>query len=87
MPNFLWIGEKVELAQRYKSLEVFSMEETEKAARALAEELEIKPGIIINGMRTIVTGQLAGPSMFDILITIGKEKVVERLQTVGNLYQ
>ncbi len=76
-----------ELSRRYKSLEIFSMEETEKVARALAEELEIKPGIIINGMRTIVTGQLAGPSMFDILITIGKEKVVERLQTVGNLYQ
>ena len=55
-------------------------------ARDFAAELDIKPGIIINGMRTAVTGQLAGPSMFDILIAIGKEKVVSRLKSAGQLY-
>ena len=74
------------LADRYESLTDFTIEETERLARELSDELSIKPGIIINAMRTVVTGQLAGPSMFDILVTIGREKVVRRLRTVGKLF-
>ncbi len=75
------------LAKRYEALDEFTLESAEQGARDLAEELEIKPGIIINGMRTAVTGQLAGPSMFDILITIGRERVVRRLNDVAKLYE
>lgn len=75
-----------ELASRYEALSEWNLEITEQVARDLATELEIKPGILINGMRTIVTGQLAGPSMFDILIAIGQEKVVERLRTIETLF-
>jgi glutamyl-tRNA synthetase len=74
------------LADRYEQLDEFTLESAEQAARTLATELDIKPGIIINGMRTVVTGQLAGPSMFDILIAIGPEKVIERLRDVAKLY-
>ncbi len=74
------------LAERYEQLEDFSLEATERVARELADELDVKPGVIINGMRTVVTGQLAGPSMFDIVVTIGREKVVRRLQNVAGLY-
>lgn len=74
------------LADRYEQLADWNLEETERVARELADELEIKPGIIINGMRTVVTGQLAGPSMFDILVTIGQERVVRRLREVAKLY-
>ncbi len=74
------------LADRYEQLSDFSMEESERLARELAEELEIKPGIIINGMRTVVTGQLAGPSMFDILLALGQDKVVARLRDIKKLY-
>ncbi|TKB27976.1 glutamate--tRNA ligase [Desulfopila sp. IMCC35006] len=75
-----------QLADRYEKLAEFSLEETERVARELAEELAIKPGVIINAMRTVVTGQLAGPSMFDIIITIGREKIVRRLRDVGKLF-
>jgi len=74
------------LADRYAALADFSLEETERIARELAEELDIKPGILINGMRTVVTGQLAGPSMFDILVTIGRDKVIERLRDIDKFY-
>lgn len=74
------------LADKYQQLEVFDLETAELAARELATELDIKPGIIINGMRTVVTGQLAGPSMFDILMAIGREKVVERLRNIDALF-
>jgi glutamyl-tRNA synthetase len=75
-----------ELANRYEKLANFSLEETERVARELSDELAIKPGIIINAMRTVVTGQLAGPSMFDIIVTIGREKVVRRLREIGKLF-
>lgn len=74
------------LADRYEALDDFNLETAEQAARDLATELEIKPGILINSMRTVVTGQLAGPSMFDILVTIGREKVVERLRKIEEFY-
>ena len=76
-----------QLADRYEQLTEFSLSETERVARELAEELDIKPGIIINAMRTVITGQLAGPSMFDIVVTIGREKVVQRLRTIGTLFE
>ena len=75
-----------ELAGRYEKLAEFTLEETERVARELAEELSIKPGILINAMRTVVTGQLAGPSMFDIILTIGRETVVRRLRDVEKFF-
>jgi glutamyl-tRNA synthetase len=75
-----------ELAGRYEKLAEFTLEETERVARELSDELAIKPGIIINAMRTVVTGQLAGPSMFDILVTIGRKRVVGRLRDTGKFF-
>ncbi len=76
-----------QLADRYEQLADFTLSETERVARELAEEMAIKPGIIINAMRTVITGQLAGPSMFDIVLTIGREKVVRRLHDVGKFFE
>ncbi|WPD24994.1 MAG: glutamate--tRNA ligase [Candidatus Electrothrix scaldis] len=74
------------LAERFAALEIFDKETSEAATRELATELDIKPGILINGMRTILTGQLAGPGMFDILLSLGKECVVRRLSDISSLY-
>ncbi len=74
------------LADRYERLENFDLAETERVPRELADELDIKPGILINAMRTVVTGQLAGPSMFDILVLLGREKVVQRLRGADRLF-
>ena len=74
------------LAERYQALADFSLEECERVARELADEVDTKPGVIINGMRTVVTGQLAGPSMFDILLALGRDRVVQRLKEVAKLY-
>ncbi len=76
-----------ELAQRFSRLETFNQDTAETATRNLAEELDIKPGILINGMRTVLTGQLAGPSMFDILAALGREKVIDRLSNIEKLYE
>jgi len=74
------------LAERFAALPEFSHASTEEASRALAAELDIKPGVLINGMRTVLTGQLAGPGMFDILMALGREKVVARMRSIEHLY-
>ena len=74
------------LADRYEKLAEFTLESTEQVARELAEELAVKPGVLINAMRTLTTGQLAGPSMFDIVVTLGRDKVVARLRDVAKFF-
>ncbi len=75
------------LADRFAQLATFDKETAESTTRQLADELEIKPGILINGMRTALTGQLAGPGMFDVLEALGKERVVQRLHNIDALFE
>ena len=75
-----------QLAEHFTALPDFNAESTEAICREMADALHIKPGILINGMRTVLTGQLAGPSMFDILTTLGQDTVVRRLSRVDHLY-
>ena len=75
-----------QLAERFAALPDFNAENTENTCREMADELGIKPGILINAMRTVLTGQLAGPSMFDILVSLGQATVVRRLSRVDHLY-
>jgi glutamyl-tRNA synthetase len=72
-----WLGL---LAGRYESLPAFNKEDVERVTRELADELEIKPGILINGTRTVVTGQAAGAGLFDVLMAIGGDRVIARLK-------
>jgi glutamyl-tRNA synthetase len=72
-----WLGL---LAERFAALKDFNKEETEKTTRELADELNIKAGILINGTRTVVTGQAAGAGLFDVLMAVGRERVIARLK-------
>ena len=74
------------LADRFEKLDTFDKETAEAATRQLAEELDIKPGILINGMRTALTGRLAGPSMFEVLEVLGKERVIGRIKDLDRLF-
>jgi len=74
------------LADDYEQMETFEADETERVAREMAEKLDIKPGVLINAMRTVVTGQLAGPSMFEILPVIGKDRVVRRMRDISRFF-
>ena len=72
-----WLGL---LADRFEQLAEFTKEEAEQATRDLADELEIKAGILINGTRTVLTGQAAGAGLFDVLLAIGRDRVIARLK-------
>jgi glutamyl-tRNA synthetase len=74
------------LAQRLAALDEFTPEPLEQAIRDLAMELDVKTGLLTNGVRVVVTGQAAGPGLFEILTAVGKERTVLRLQEAPRLF-
>nr|MBA2247159.1 glutamate--tRNA ligase [Chloroflexia bacterium] len=52
---------------------------TEERFRALAEELELKPGQLFMPIRVSVTGRTQSPGLFGTLRAIGQERVTARL--------
>lgn len=75
-----------EMADIFEKLPAFDLESTEQAARELSEKLGIKAGLIINAVRTAVTGQAAGPGLFELLVAIGRERVVARIRKAAEQY-
>lgn len=75
-----------ELAKRIEAMPDFNHDSIEVLLRVMAEELEIKPGILINAARAVVTGRLAGPSMFEALVAIGRERVAARLKRIDTFF-
>lgn len=61
-------------------VEVFNVENTEKAYRILMEELNITGGQIIHPTRLALTGRTVSPGLFDVMAVLGKEKCLERLE-------
>lgn len=68
------------MADVLSGVDPFDLEGTEKAVRSLADELGVKAGLLINAARAAVTGQTVGPGLFDILVTLGRERCVVRLR-------
>jgi glutamyl-tRNA synthetase len=69
------------LADKLETVEPFNAETAEAALRTFAGEAGVKAGLLINGARTMLTGQAVGPSMFEIFDVLGKEASVERLRS------
>lgn len=74
-----------ELADRLLILPNFTAASTEEAFRSYAEEKEITAGLIINAVRTAVSGTSVGPGLFLMVETLGKERVVRRLRGAVDL--
>jgi glutamyl-tRNA synthetase len=69
-----------ELARRFEALEKWEHDALEAALRGFADEIAVKAGVLINASRTAVTGSSVGPSLFDVLVCLGKERVLARLR-------
>jgi glutamyl-tRNA synthetase len=70
-----------ELGNRLSSVDVFNAETAEAALRAFADDAGVKAGLLINGSRTMLTGQAVGPSMFEIFELLGRDRSAERLKS------
>lgn len=66
--------------EKLATLTEFNLETTEAAYRELSEELGIKAGEIIHPTRLAISGRTMGPGLFDIMVILGKEKTLERIE-------
>jgi glutamyl-tRNA synthetase len=75
----------IDAAQLFDKTSIFDVTESEKLIREYAETSGIKSGTIINAIRTAVTGQSAGPGLFEVLAAVGKERTVRRLRAAAEM--
>ncbi|HDI78538.1 MAG TPA: glutamate--tRNA ligase [Desulfobacteraceae bacterium] len=75
-----------ELAERLERLSDFSERSVEDVIRAMAGELGVKVGVLTNGIRAVLTGQRAGPGLFEIMALLGRGKVVDRLRNTRHIF-
>ncbi|MEP6920939.1 MAG: glutamate--tRNA ligase [bacterium] len=68
-------------AEKLEQVDTFSAESAEAALRQFADEQGVKAGLLINGSRTMLTGQAVGPSMFEVFEILGQNRSVERLRS------
>lgn len=73
------------LADKLDRVEEFAHDNVEAALRAYSDEQGVKAGLLINAARTALTGQAVGPGMFDIFVTLGGRRSVERLRRAAEL--
>ncbi|MDP9262962.1 MAG: glutamate--tRNA ligase [Acidobacteriota bacterium] len=75
-----------ELGARYAAApDGFTEVTAEKTLRDLAAEKNVKAGALINGARVALTGQAVAPSLFAVMVALGKDKTVARLRTAVSI--
>lgn len=62
------------------ALPVFDLKTTEECYNKLAEELGLSLGKVIHPTRLALTGRTFSPGMFDVMVLLGREKTLERLE-------
>ncbi len=74
-----------QLRDKFAALSEWNHDAVEGAIRGLATELGIKPAELIHPSRMAVSGRTVGPSVFELLALMGKERVLHRFdETLAN---
>ncbi len=58
----------------------WSHDACDNALRALAEAEGVKAGLLINATRVAIVGQAVAPPLFDTMVVLGRDRVVNRLR-------
>jgi glutamyl-tRNA synthetase len=74
-----------ELAGCYEQLHPFDLQGTEATLRELAEQRNIKAGLLINAARTALTGSAVSPGIFEVIVAIGRDRTVRRLHHAASM--
>ncbi len=75
------------LAEEYDQLQEFNLENVEAVLRGAAKESGFKIGVFFGAVRVALTGRTASPGIFDVIVTLGRQRVVERLTRCLKLLQ
>jgi glutamyl-tRNA synthetase len=69
------------LASQLEDTDTFTAETAEATLHKFAEEKDVRAELLINGARTMLTGQAVGPSMFEVFAILGQKRSVDRLRS------
>jgi glutamyl-tRNA synthetase len=76
-----------ELLDRYIELPDFTLISTEKTLRSLAEEKGVKAGLLINALRVALTGQGVAPGLFEVMLALGRERMIARINRLKTNFE
>ena len=68
------------LAATLRTVEPFDEPHVEAAVRGSAAERGIKAGVLIHATRVAMTGRMASPGLFEVIVLLGRRRAVERLE-------
>ena len=68
----------IQLRAKYGDIETFAPEPLENALKALADELELKVRNLVMPARCACTGVKVGPSLYDLMSVLGRDRVLSR---------
>ncbi len=71
----------------FAAMEVFDYKSIEDYLREKAESLEVNAAKLIHPIRLSVSGTTGGPSLFEMLEALGRERVVRRMNTAAKTIQ
>jgi glutamyl-tRNA synthetase len=80
-----WKDERVpallgKLADALAALPEWNHDACDRALRSLAEAEGVKAGLLINATRVAIVGRAVAPPLFDTMVALGQERVVERIR-------
>jgi glutamyl-tRNA synthetase len=68
------------LAQALREVRLFDEQHVEAVVRQTAEQQDIKAAPLIHATRVAVTGRTASPGIFEVLVLLGRDRTVARLE-------
>ena len=76
-------GHLAALAEALRNVDPFDEPSVEVAVRAAAVERGVKAGALIHLARVAATGRTTSPGIFEVLVLLGRERSIERLERLG----
>jgi glutamyl-tRNA synthetase len=75
------------LLERFRSAEHWDPEALEAILRSYVEEHELKMKEVAQPARVALTGRTASPPLFDVMVVIGRERSLSRLESAARIAQ
>jgi glutamyl-tRNA synthetase len=72
------------VTEKLRALDGWAAEDIEAAVRATSEEAEIGLGKLAQPLRAALTGRTVSPGIFDVLLLLGRDNSLARLDAVHN---
>jgi glutamyl-tRNA synthetase len=69
------------IRDRLTGLSAWSAETLEQQLRSLAQQMGLKDGKLFQPLRVALTGLSVSPGIFDVLVMLGRDMSLSRIQT------